>query len=364
MSAEASRSESNTKELQSVRVQNTLLEISSRPADLQQDTSADDCCVICLERISEACEAHPCQHDNFDYLCLITWLDQQIACPLCKTEIKEVRYGFSDDKKQWKTYEAPKRPSQKSPAPTSSTFYTREFRLPRPRRRRQSDASSSYGVSRPSQDEALARRRSIYRHQLYSLHVGSNRISRYRDLTPQMFASDTELVSRARMFLRRELRVFEFLFTGSSEARTQEPDPAWRRRTNNSEFLLEYIIAILKTVDMQGSTGQAESLIQEFLGREDTRLLLHELRAWLRSPYTSLENWDRAVQYPDVARSGQQSPSPVADRGNSPNAAAGMYPSRWRRNARQRHHPREVIDYRRSRNHDRLREATERHLVD
>ncbi|TDZ21779.1 putative RING finger protein [Colletotrichum orbiculare MAFF 240422] len=273
MSAEASRSESNTKELQSAIVQNTLLEISSRPADLQQDTSADDCCVICLERISEACEAHPCQHHNFDYLCLITWLDQQIACPLCKTEIKEVRYGFSDDKKQWKTYEAPKRPSQKSPAPTSSTFYTHE---------------------------ALARRRSIYRHQLYSLHVGSNRISRYRDLTPQMFASDTELVSRARMFLRRELRVFEFLFTGSSEARTQEPDPAWRRRTNNSEFLLEYIIAILKTVDMQGSTGQAESLIQEFLGREDTRLLLHELRAWLRSPYTSLENWDRAVQYPDV----------------------------------------------------------------
>ena len=56
-------------------------------------------------------------------------------------------------------------------------------------------------------------------------------------------------------------------------------------------------MAILKTVDIQGSGGQAEDLIQEFLGRDNTRLFLHELRAWLRSPYISLEDWDRTVQY-------------------------------------------------------------------
>lgn len=72
------------------------------------------------------------------------------------------------------------------------------------------------------------------------------------------------------------------------------------RRANNAEFLLEYIIAILKTVDIKGSGGQAEDMLQEFLGRDNTRLFLHELKAWLRSPYTSLEDWDRNVQYNDA----------------------------------------------------------------
>ena len=37
-------------------------------------------------------------------------------------------------------------------------------------------------------------------------------------------------------------------------------------------------------------------MLQDFLGRDNTRLFLHELKAWLRSPYT-LEDWDRHVQY-------------------------------------------------------------------
>ena len=67
-------------------------------------------------------------------------------------------------------------------------------------------------------------------------------------------------------------------------------------RTKNAEFLLEYIIAILKSVDIKGPDGQAEVKLQEFLGRDDARLFLHELRAWLQSPYTLLEDWDRHVQ--------------------------------------------------------------------
>ena len=140
-------------------------------------------------------------------------------------------------------------------------------------------------------DTALLRRRHIYRDQLYSLHVGSNRLSKYRDLSPQLFSGDDELVSRARKWIRRELHVFEFLCIDGDEAE------GVTRRANNAEFLLEYIIAILKTVDIKGSGGQAEDMLQEFLGRDNTRLFLHELRAWLRSPYTSLEDWDRHVQY-------------------------------------------------------------------
>jgi hypothetical protein len=143
-------------------------------------------------------------------------------------------------------------------------------------------------------DEALLQRRHIYRNKLYSLHVGTNRLSRFRDLTPALFTSDTELVSRARKWIRRELYVFEFL----------NPDNASGsdRRANNAEFLLEYIVAILKTVDIQGSGGQAEEMLKDFLGRENTVLFLHELRAWLRSPYLNLEDWDRHVQYSAKAR--------------------------------------------------------------
>ena len=70
--------------------------------------------------------------------------------------------------------------------------------------------------------------------------------------------------------------------------------------------MLEYIVGILKKLEIKGSNGAAENLVAEFLGRESARLFLHELEAWLRSPYTKLEDWDRHVQYASPAlRSGK-----------------------------------------------------------
>ena len=103
------------------------------------------------------------------------------------------------------------------------------------------------------------------------------------------------MISRARKWIRRELQVFEFLSPDTSNDVT--------RKAGNAEFLLEYIVAILKTVDIKGSGGQAQDMLQEFLGRDNTRLFLHELRAWLRSPYLALEAWDRNVQYNEPRRS-------------------------------------------------------------
>ena len=151
---------------------------------------------------------------------------------------------------------------------------------------------SSWRLQRPqsqirvSPEAALLRRKDIYGHRLYSLHVGSNRLSRFRDLTPHLFIQDQELVSRAKNWLRRELQVFEFLNSDIGDGVA--------RRDNSAEFLLEYIVAILKTVDIKGS--QAEDMLEEFLGNS-TRLFLHELKAWLRSPYATLGDWDRHVQY-------------------------------------------------------------------
>ena len=92
------------------------------------------------------------------------------------------------------------------------------------------------------------------------------------------------------MFLRRELKVFSFLDTAAAP------------RGGNREFLLEYIVAILKTNELKGASGHAEDLLTDYLGRGNAKLLLHELDAWLRSPYTALEAWDRHVQYDNDAQ--------------------------------------------------------------
>jgi hypothetical protein len=218
-------------------------------------------CVVCLDPVSERCESLPCRHRNFDLLCLTTWLQHRPVCPVCNGRVSEVQYGLHGDGKQPKMYVITS--PRKSPSPTRRV------------------ASSS--TQRRHQDSPVQRRRLVYRHRLYSLHVGSNRRQRpepsYRELSPRLFRTDPDLVSKARLWLRRELRVFESL----------EPSKA--------DFLLEYIVAILKTLDTQRSTVRAEDIILEFLGRDNTRILLHELRAWLRSPFRRLCEWDRAVQY-------------------------------------------------------------------
>ncbi len=217
-----------------------------------------------------------------------------------KSHIKTVRYRDASNGAT-RTYET------KTPASSpSATLYARL--------RRRSQATRNSRASRPSRpfscssiDSAILRRRYIYRNRLYSCHVGSNRLSWFSDLTPEFFSRDEELISRARKWIRRELQVFEFLNTTSptnatTDNATQETTVSQSslRRAKNAEFLLEYIVAILKTVDIKGSGGQAEEMLQEFLGRENTRLFLHELRAWLRSPYASLQDWDRAVQYDEA----------------------------------------------------------------
>ncbi|KAI1129739.1 hypothetical protein F5Y10DRAFT_144892 [Nemania abortiva] len=282
-------------DLQSKVLQNTLAEVAARtePTD-EGGQLREPCCVICLDSITEACEARPCKHRNFDYLCLLNWIERLSKCPLCKSSIHEVLHDFDHDGPGTsRVYLVPQVTND-----TPRNEETQQAQPHRPRWTAERPNRRQYGhiQSRPvTQDEAIIRRQQIYRNRLYSLHVGSNPRSRYRDITPALFESEPELVSRARAWLRRELQVFSFLRTPSSPQNSE--DAMTRRRANNAEFLLEYIIAILKTVDIQGSQGAAEDMLSDFLGRENTKLLLHELRSFLRSPW-SIETWDRRVQYP------------------------------------------------------------------
>lgn len=48
------------------------------------DNEAVDPCVICLDFISERAATSPCRHDSFDFLCLVSWLQERSTCPLCR----------------------------------------------------------------------------------------------------------------------------------------------------------------------------------------------------------------------------------------------------------------------------------------
>ena len=255
-------------------------------------------CVICLDQISEEAIALPCHHAQFDFACLGTWLQRQQVCPLCKGDVKAIRFavGDRDDGRTQVFYLPP--PEQTQASRNGRGISATNNRQRRPRQgllhARGGRRELREHTLEASKNTALDFRRDVYRQRLYSLHVGTNRISRYRNLTPSSFAKDERLTTRARMWIRRELQVFDFLNPDSSSHSSSASND---RRASNADFLLEYIISILKSIDLKGSTGQAEELLKDFLGRENARLFLHELEAWLRSPYEHLKDWDRSVQY-------------------------------------------------------------------
>lgn len=63
-----------------------------------------DPCVICLESISERSVADPCSHNSFDFLCLISWLQERSTCPLCPQDPLQSKgcYGTQTNESQAK----------------------------------------------------------------------------------------------------------------------------------------------------------------------------------------------------------------------------------------------------------------------
>ena len=244
-------------------------------------------CVICLESISEKAVALPCTHANFDFACLGAWLQRQSSCPLCKAVVSGIKYDLETSAGP-KIFLLPLPQHESDPLRRPQGRHTS-----RGGSRTRNRGDTARGQHSPDQDDAIERRKQVYERQTYSLHVGSNQLSRYRNLNPQAFQRDATLVHRAKIWIRRELQVFEFLTPNSA------PERPSKRRARNAEFLGEYILGIIRSIDIRGSSGQAEELLQEFLGRENARLFLHELENWLRSPHEQLRGWDEAVQYHD-----------------------------------------------------------------
>ncbi|KAM3422163.1 hypothetical protein BST61_g2533 [Cercospora zeina] len=240
---------------------------------------AQDACTICLDPITERAVATPCNHLSFDFLCLVSWLQEQSSCPLCKATVVEVQYDWRSPG-DYKTYHVPLKDDSTKLVASSAHPHQPYRRRVQPRR--------TVCPIRPPVDDILERRRRVYREVLPSLHIGANRISQYKDFTQQDFLTSDELQTKAKQFLRRELKVFDFL----------DHNP----RASSRDFLNVYIVFVLKSHELRGADGRAEDLVAEFLGRDNASLLLHEMESWLRSPYQSLEDWDTEVQYPAPRR--------------------------------------------------------------
>lgn len=252
--------------------------------------STTDECSICLQPISERCVAFPCNHLSFDFICLASWLQEHTTCPLCKAQVTKVEYDWRGPN-DFQTFEVPQNSESESSSPSGASAYdgTRGRALRRPGTRRLRPQPQIY--SAPLTPSAIARRRFVYDNDLYSLRVGSNRLSRYQDFAASDFANSSTMKTKARAWIRRELQVFDFLRDGATR-------PAGAsRRVNNVEFVLDYTMSVLASVDIKSSSGAAQTLLGDLIGEANANRFLHELNEWLRSPFTQLENWDRHVQY-------------------------------------------------------------------
>lgn len=258
--------------------------MSAPSASLPKDS---DTCCICLETISERAVAVPCNHLQFDFICLAAWVQEHPKCPLCNTTLTSIEYDWAAPH-DFKRYKVP----QAEPSRPAATYNRSQ-----PRSRLQPGRGGYRGrftrpcgplphaITTPG-EAALSIRRHIYHNNFYSLHIGSNRLSRFRDFTPASFAKSPDLQSRARTFIRRELGVFDFSH-------------------QTVEFLITYIGSILRTVELKHSSGKAQELLSEFVGPGHAGLFCHELESWLRSPFARVEDWDLWVQYPRAEATAQ-----------------------------------------------------------
>lgn len=74
-------------------------------------------------------------------------------------------------------------------------------------------------------------------------------------------------------------------------------------------FLTTYLVSICSQFDLRSSA--AIRLISDFLSPEDAEHLAHEIVTFARSPFVTLEGYDRVVQYGRPERSGVSEPPPT-----------------------------------------------------
>ncbi|OAX34565.1 hypothetical protein K503DRAFT_747224 [Rhizopogon vinicolor AM-OR11-026] len=260
------------------------LELSPPPrlTDDQNDENLDhDHCVICLQSLVDRTVIPTCSHE-FCFECISLWAEQSQKCPLCSQLIGE--YLIHHIRSQFdyqKHYLLPPRSKSPQLLPTGETRVSAARRARRARwgRRDRRDIDEADQLER-----AIAKRRWVYQNHLYAKHVASNSFTRYRPYpAPAQFAASPDMISRATIFLRRELRVWPNL---------------------DVEFLTTFTVSLMKSIDIRAES--AVKLLAEFLDldslyiegqrHQNAEHFAHEIYCYIRSG-RDLSTYDNLVQY-------------------------------------------------------------------
>ncbi|EPS94841.1 hypothetical protein FOMPIDRAFT_1133585 [Fomitopsis schrenkii] len=247
---------------------------------LEAESVDEEHCSICLQSFADRTLVPKCSHE-FCFECLLIWTDQSRKCPLCSQAIGDyLIHHIRSTYDYQKHYLAPLRTS---PRPHSAAIAAQRDARRRARTRREREWGRRQREAQEEADElelAIEKRRWIYRHRLYAKHVASNPYTRYRPFpTPAQFSASQDLISRATVFLRRELRVWVGL---------------------DVEFLTTFALSLMKSLDIRSEA--AVRLLAEFLDmdsggeRVNAEHFAHELYSYLRSPYRDLARYDEVVQ--------------------------------------------------------------------
>ncbi|GAA5890323.1 hypothetical protein JCM5296_002788 [Sporobolomyces johnsonii] len=253
------------------------------------DEDEDQLCSICLSPIENKTVVYPCHHGQFCWNCIRAWTDQSRKCPLCLGPIEHLIHSIRSPKDYSTHYLHPLHVVTGSSSasdllpPRGSRRPTVNSTLPRHALYGRSRFSSSTRLNgevddstwrEKDEERALERRRYVYREGLYAKHVASNRYTGFKPFTPQTFANNPELKAKVIKFVRRELQVFPAV---------------------DVSFLTTYLISIASQLDLRSAA--AIRLISDFLSEQDAQHLVHEITTFARSPFTSLEGYDRFIQY-------------------------------------------------------------------
>ncbi|BGP60864.1 hypothetical protein NBRC10512v2_002176 [Rhodotorula toruloides] len=249
----------------------------------------EELCAICLSPIENRSVIFPCHHGQFCWQCIRAWTDQSRKCPLCLGPIEHLIHNIRSSKDYQTHYLLPLHAIASTSSAADDLLPPRGARRPAvnptlPRhalygRNRYSSAARLNNLDETTwrereEERALERRRFIYREGLYAKHVASNRYTGFKPFTPQTFASNPDLKARVIKFIRRELQVFPAV---------------------DVAFLTTYLVSIASQLDLRSAA--AIRLISDFLSEQDAQHLVHEIVTFARSPFTSLEGYDRFVQY-------------------------------------------------------------------
>ncbi|KAJ8061500.1 hypothetical protein OCU04_009315 [Sclerotinia nivalis] len=261
----------------------------------------DEDCKICDQSVSWKAKLQPCGHEIFHYCCIEKWLETgSRTCPLCRGEITSVRHNFSEDGKHSKY----------------KNLLELEFHgllL----------AQEVHAVLRIPQ-QRMRRRLDVHLTKSFSLPIIS---FGQRKVTPQDIANSSDMEARVRLFAEHEIQVFylKCVCPGCQVS----PLPAHIVSVNRLEefrsFVLDRVVDLLKRYDLRDKAVEIEQATEEYLN-EHARLFLHELRAWIESPFETLDQWHRNAKYPD-----ESSLTPILDDDSAPKPP--QRPNLVRRNA-------------------------------